>query len=124
MTRRYDHPNAIVRQEGLGQTEAGGAGTTEYAKFASFQKMKLKKVHALVTTAGTLTAHGFDVYSGTTSIGTIAVGTAIALTNASSGALNTAIAAMGQVSVKTLADTVGKAIIKYEYEVDHDAVLS
>ena len=124
MTTRYDHPNAVVRREALGQTEAGGAGTTEYAKFVSFQKMKLKKVHAKVTTAGTATAHGLDVYNGTTSIGTIALGTSAALTSASSAALDSAVVAMGQVSVKTLADVVGKATVVYEYEVEPDAVQS
>lgn len=121
---RYDSPNATVRREATGQTEAGGAATTEYAKFASFQKMKLKKAHALITTAGTVTGHGFDVYSGTSSLGSILCGTEAALTNASSDALDTAVAAMGQVSVKSLADTAGKAIIVYEFEVDHDAVKS
>ena len=121
---RYDHPNVIVRQEALGQTEAGGGATTEYAKFVAFQKMTLKKVHAAITVAGTVTGHGFDVYNGTTSIGTIALGTAAEFSNASSAALDSAVAALGQVSVKSLADTAGKAIIVYEYSVDHDAVQS
>jgi len=121
---RYDHPNGIVRREALGQTEAGGGATTEYAKFSHFQKMKLKKAHAVVTTAGTVTGHGFDVYNGTTSIGTIALGTSAALSGASSGALDSAVAALGQVSVKSLADATGKATIIYEYQVDNDAVQS
>lgn len=121
---RYDSPNATIRREAMGLTEAGGGGTTEYAKFVSFQKMKLKAAHAYVTTAGTAGAHGFNVFNGTTSVGAISLGTSAAGVTASSAVLNSAVAAMGQVSVKSLADVVGKAIIVFEYEVDLDAVQS
>lgn len=124
MGTAYDHANATVRREANAQERAGGGATTFYSKFFSFQKMKLKKVHAKVITAGTTTGHGFDVYSGTTSIGTIALGTSAADSNASSGALDTAIAASGLVQVKSLADAAGVALINYEYEVDPDAVQS
>lgn len=122
----YDGPNSTVRREAM-PAEAGGAGTTEYAKFRSFQKMKLKKVHAAVTVAGTAAAHGFDVFHGTTSIGTIALSTTAAnLTgiSASSALLDREVAAGAQVSVKSLADAVGKAHIVYEYQVLPDAVQS
>ena len=124
MSGRYDVPNAQTTREALGQTEAGGGATTEYAKFTSFQKIKLKKAHAMVTTAGTITGHGFDVYSGTSSIGTISLSTSAEYSSASSGALDATVASMGQVSVKSLADATGKAIITYEYEVLWDAVQS
>jgi hypothetical protein len=124
MGTRYDHPNTIVRREAIGQGEAGGGATTEYAKFSNFQKMKLKKAHAVVTTAGTSAAHGFDVFNGTTSIGTISLGTSAALSGASSGALDSAVAALGQISVKSLTDVVGKATVVYEYEVEADSVQS
>jgi len=122
MKSRIDHPNHEVRREELSDQEAGGAATTEYSKFWSFQKMKLKAAHAVVTTAGTSTAHGFDVYVGTTSVGSITLGTTAAGGNASSALLNQEVAALGQVSVKSLADATGKARIIYEYEVQHDAV--
>jgi len=122
--KTYDSPNADIRREALGQNEAGGGGTTEYAKFHSFQKMRLKKVHAVVTTAGTATGHGFGVFNGTTSIGTIALSTNAALSSASSALLDSDVASLGQVSVKSLADVVGKANIIYEYDVLLDAVQS
>jgi len=120
----YDDPNPVVRREEMSDQEAGGAATTEYSKFHHFQKYKLKAAHAVVTTAGTTTAHGFDVYVGTTSVGSITLGTSAAGVGASSGALDQAVAAYGQVSVKSLADATGKARIIYEYHVDHDATLT
>lgn len=124
----YDAPNYNVRQEYFAG-EAGGGATTEYCKFRRFQKSRLKKVHASVTTAGTATAHGFDVYQGTTSIGTIALSTTAAAgaagaVSASSGLLDVTIAAGQQVSVKSLADATGKAHIVYEFETLPDAVQS
>lgn len=120
----YDNPNATVRREANAQERAGGGATTEYAKFFQFQKTKLVAAHALVTVAGTNAGHGLDVYNGTTSVGTIALGTSAAGSTASSGALNSAVAALGAVSVKTLVDATGVAIVNYEYEVEPDAVLS
>ena len=122
MGTRYDHPNAIVRRETSIHTTAGA--TTESAKWASFQKMKLKKVHAVVGVAGTNAGHGYNVFVGTTSVGAISLGTAAAQANASSGALDVAVTALQQVSVKSLVDATGVASIVYEYEVDHDAVQS
>jgi hypothetical protein len=119
----YDSPNYAVRREHFGG-ETTAAATTEAAKFRTFQKTLLKKVHAVVTTAGTATTHGYAVYSGTTSIGSIALGTAAAGTGASSALLNAVIPSFGQVSVKSLADAAGKAHILYEYEMTADGVTS
>lgn len=118
----YSDPNFTVRREDCGA--AGGAATTEYNKFATFQKKRLKKVHALVTLAGTATAHKFDVYHGTTSIGTIALSTSTAGSVGHSGLLDRTVDTMEQISVKSGADAVGTALIVYEYEVTPDAVLS
>ncbi|MBF0131798.1 MAG: hypothetical protein HQL75_04320 [Magnetococcales bacterium] len=119
----YSDPDFQVRREHCAG-EVGGAATTEYARFASFQKARLKQVHAVVTTAGTTTGHGLDVYSGTTSIGSITLGTSAAGVSGSSGALDATMAAMGRFSVKSLADAAGKAVVVYEYEVTPDAVQS
>jgi len=73
----YADPNATVRREYFAG-EAGGGATTEYGKFRSFQKARLKKVHAVVTVAGTATTHKLDVYHGTTSISSISLSTAAA----------------------------------------------
>lgn len=119
----YDDPGFLIRRENSAGATTAGA-TTESCKFRSFQAMRLKKVHAAVVTAGTSTAHGLDVYHGTSSIGTIALGTSAANAVAHSGLLNETVGAMTQLSVKSLADTVGVAHVVYEYEVTPDAVQS
>ena len=67
----YDSPNSTVRREFFAG-ESGGAATTEYSKFRSFQAARLKAVQVAVTTAGTAATHKLDIYHGTTSIGSIA----------------------------------------------------
>ncbi|MBF0109270.1 MAG: hypothetical protein HQL76_08850 [Magnetococcales bacterium] len=117
----YSDPDFQVRREHCAG-EVGGGATTEYARFASFQKARLKKVHSVVTTAGTTTDHGFDLYSGTSSIGAITLGTSAAGATAASATLDASMTALGRFSVKSKADATGKAIIVYEYEVTPDAV--
>lgn len=124
----YEDPDFQIRREHFAG-EAGGGATTEYGKFRSFQAARLKKVHLAVTTAGTATTHGFDIYRGTTSVGTIALGTATAVgdaggISASSAVLDLGMASGQQISVKSLADVVGKAHVIYEYEVLPSAVQS
>lgn len=118
----YDDPDFQIRREKDAITVAGA--TTEGAKFRMFQAARLKKVHAAVITAGTSTAHGYNVFHGTTSIGSITLGTSTAGAYASSALLNEAVGPMEQLSVKSLADVVGVAHIVYEYEVSSDAVQS
>ena len=118
----YDSAQYNFREEQFGG-EAGGGATTEYCKFRRFQKTRIKAVHAYVTTAGTATDHGFNLFHGTTSVAAFAAGTSTA------GSLLTAqtdidVATGVQVSVKSLADVVGKAHIIYEYENAPDGVVS
>jgi hypothetical protein len=122
MTTGYMRASANVRREAFFTTTAGA--TTEGAKFRSFQKMRLKKVHVAVVTAGTATTHGYDVYHGTTSIGTIALSTSTAGSLGHSALLDRAVATMEQVSVKSLADATGVAHVVYEYQTEQDAVES
>ena len=116
----YSEANYTVRREHCTPPTTAGA-TTEGAKFRQFQKFKLKAVHAYVVTAGTATTHGYDVYRGTTSVGTIALSTSTAGSSASSATLNLDVASMQQISVKSLADATGVAQIVYEYETQSDA---
>ncbi len=119
----YDAPDfAITREQFAG--EAGGAAATEYAKFRSFQSARLKKVHAVVTVAGTATDHGFEMYHGDDSMGVLALGTSTAGTKAHSELLDHTLESLSSVSVKSLADETGKADIVYEYEVTPDTVQS
>jgi hypothetical protein len=117
----YSEANCAVRREHCTPPTTAGA-TTEGAKFRQFQKFKLKAAHAYVVTAGTTTGHGYDVYRGTTSVGTIALGTSTAGSSASSATLNLEVSSMQQVSVKSLADATGVAQIVYEYEMLPDGV--
>ena len=119
----YSDANYTVRREHCTPPTTAGA-TTEGGKFRSFQKVKLIKAHAAVLTAGTNAGHGYNVFNGTTSIGTIALGTSGTNVTASSGLLNSEVVALGQISVKSLVDATGVAQIVYEYEVQHDAVQS
>lgn len=109
-----------VRREHFATTVAGA--TTEGAKFRSFMKLRLKKVHVAVVTAGTATTHGYDVYHGTTSIGTIALSTSTAGSVGHSALLDRSVDTMEQISVKSLADATGVAHVIYEYQTAHDAL--
>lgn len=115
----YADPSAIITRE-YNAGAAGGGATSFYGKFRSFQAAKLKKVHAVVLTAGTATTHKLDVYHGTTSIGTIALSTNTGVFH--SATLNEDLASMDEVSVKTGADATGVAHVVYEYDVSPDAV--
>lgn len=117
----YSEANATIRREHCCPPTTAGA-TTEGSKFRQFQKFRLKAAHAVVVTAGTNAGHGYDIYHGTTSIGTIALGTAAAGSTGSSGTLDRAVASLEQVSAKSLVDATGVAQIVYEYETASDAV--
>lgn len=117
----YTDPALTIARENFAG-EAGGAATTEYSKFRSFQAYRLKAVHAAVTVAGTNTAHKLDIYHGTNSIGSIALGTSAAGSLANSGTLNEDCAAMDQISVKTGADATGKAHVVFEFHVAANSV--
>jgi hypothetical protein len=119
----YDSPQYTMREEEFAG-EAGGGATTEYTKFRRFQKMRMKAVHAVVTVAGTSTAHGLDIYNGTTSVGTLLLGTSAAGSIVDNTTVDFDVASGGQVSVKSLADVVGKAHVIYEFENTPDGVVS
>jgi len=118
----YDHP-AYLARVGAAMGEAGGAATTQYAKFAAFTAMQAFSAQLTVTTAGTATAHGFQVVkisgTATTALGTATLGTSAAgttqnllLTNVSGGV---ALAQGDILAAISLADVVGKAAIAYEH---------
>lgn len=120
----YDNANAEVRRE-LCQAGIAGAASAAMAKFLIFQKSKLKKVHALVTTAGTNAAAGFDVYVGTTSVGAVVFGTEVAGTVVRSALLDAAVPASSLIELRGLANSATAVVsVVLEYEVEHDAVKS
>lgn len=120
----YDSPNANVRRE-TQQSGIAGAASATMAKFLFFQKSKLKKVHLLITTAGTNASGGVDIYVGTASVGAITTGTDTAGTVLHSAALNTDVPANGTVELKGKANSATLAVsATLEYDVYHDAVQS
>lgn len=117
----YADANCTVRREACFTTVAGA--TTTGARFASFQKIKLKRVHFVVVTAGASGTHGYRVYEGATPIGAdVVIGTAAAGAVFSTGVLNELVDSMVPVTVRSLADATGVAQVVYEYEVTYDAV--
>lgn len=119
---RYDHPNILVRREHSIIATAGA--TTAFGKMRNFQAMRLKGAHATVITAGTATTHGYDVYSGTTSVGTIALSTNTAGYTLSVDLSNAAVAAGDYMEIKSLADATGVAEVVLEYGSDAQAVIT
>lgn len=117
----YDTPNATVRREWFLNCPAGASAEV---KFRTFQKAVLKKVHAVAVTAGTTAGHILTVYNGTTSIAAITLGTSAAGATASTGLLDSAIGALGQISVKNGTDATGASHAILEYEILHDATKS
>lgn len=109
----YDDADHTIEREFF-VPAAGGAATTVYGKFRSFNAAKVLRVKAVVAVAGTAAGHGFDIYNGTTSIATIALGTSAAGVTGTA-TVNSDLAAGDLFSVKSLADIVGKADIVYEY---------
>jgi hypothetical protein len=116
----YDSPDHTVRREHSLLTVAGA--TTESGRMVSFQKMRLKRAHAQVVTAGTATTHALTIRNGTTSIGSIALSTLTANSNVSSAVLNATFESMQRLNVLSGADATGVALVTYEYEVLPDAV--
>jgi len=108
----YDSPEYAVNREYTGAATAGA--TTEFAKFRTFVAATLLNAAAVVVTAGTSSVHGYDVYVGTSSVGTIPLGTKTAGESVSV-AINAAVPALGQFSVKSLADAAGVAAIIFNY---------
>ena len=108
----YDSADHIVCREY--SAVATAAATTEFAKYRSFAAATLRNAAAVVLIAGTSSVHAYDVYVGTSSVGTIPLGTKTAGETVSV-AINAQIPALGQFSVKSVADATGSAAIVYDY---------
>lgn len=121
---RYDHPNFVVRREDKANNVTGIASTT-FQKFLFFQKVRVKKIHSLVVTAGTDAAAGVDIYNGTTSVGAITHGTDAALTVNDSGLLDVTVSAGSFIDLRGKANSATMVnSYSIEYEVLPDAVVT
>jgi hypothetical protein len=116
----YDSPNAnTVRETHVNNLL--GTATTAMKRILFTQKAKLLGVKSLAITAGTNDAAGVDILIGTTSVGAVVNGTTAAGAVASSGDINSDIAAGSYVELKGLA-TSATMVNSYSivYEVYHD----
>jgi len=113
--RPYTDPAYQARQQVNFPAEAGGGATTTYSRWIAMAAGKIRNVALVATVAGTTTAHGFDIMNGTTSLGAITLGTSAAGSTATSGDLNSAVAVGAVISLKSKADTVGKALGSLEW---------
>jgi len=66
----YSDPNNTVRREER-INNLTGVASTSVQRLQFLQRGKLKSVAALINTAGTNAAAGFDIFVGTTSVGGI-----------------------------------------------------
>ena len=119
---RYDHPNHQIRRE-HSITPVAGA-TTQSAKMRTFQALKLKAVHFTVVTAGTNAGHGYTINHGTTSVGTVSLGTNVAGYAISVDMSDQDIDAGETFNVLSLVDATGVADAVFEYETDKAAVIT
>ena len=120
----YMDANSQVRREVYAAGAAAGA-TTAGSKVRVFQSAKLHGVHLQVVVAGTSSVHGYTIKNGTSSIGTITLGTNTAgyqLSATITG--NTTIPAGGTMSILSLTDATGTVDAVFEFEVIPSAVKS
>jgi hypothetical protein len=118
----YDNPEYQIRRTACYETAAGNGAVG--AKFASFQKLRLKAAHAIVTTAGTSAGHTLTIKNGTTALGTMTLGTSAAGVTASVTGLDSTVESLAQLTATNGTDATGKALVVYEYEVHPDTTES
>ena len=94
----YDSPE--YAEQVLNPNHITGAAGASMQKFHFFQSTRLKRVAAMVVTAGTNANAAVDVYVGTTSVAALAFGTNTAGAVLDSGALDIDIPAQGYVELK------------------------
>ena len=114
----YDHPAFLARIFPGVTTTAGASGTSGQISFPC--AVRLRNVAATVRTAGTsaTTGNKVDIFVGTASVGTIALGTGTAGTNGTSGDLNTLVPVGTTVAMKNGTDATGVAHVVMEVHID------
>jgi hypothetical protein len=86
-------------------------------KFIAFTAMKVKSIRGAVNIAGTADAAAYDVYNGTTSVGTIVMGTSTAGAAKAYSTSDITLAAGGFIDFRTIAASATMAasmILEYE----------
>jgi hypothetical protein len=113
----YDNGDHAIQTLNTGHIT--GIASTSMQKFLMYRSTILRRVSALVITAGTNTAAAVDVYVGTTSVGSLAFGTNTAGSVVDSGALSVDVPAQGFIELKgaaTSATLVGAFQIQHQLD--------
>jgi hypothetical protein len=130
----YTHPSYLTRQSiGLGASTAGANGTSGGRAFLS--DIRIRNIIAVVRTAGTSATSGnsanimcvgtittgfnlvpqvLTTSTGTNTVGTIALGSALAFTTGTSGDRNTVVQAGSVLFIKNGTDATGVADVTME----------
>lgn len=98
-----------------------GAAGASMQKFLMYRSTILKRVSAIVITAGTNAAAAVDIYNGTTSVGALTFGTNTAGTVLDSGALNVDVAAQSYIELKGNATHGGTLVGAFQLQIQPDA---
>lgn len=112
VTRHYGHPNHQVMREFFAPNQAAGTA----ARMRPIQKIKLKGMYGVVTTAGTDNGCTAILRIGTTALGTATIGTATAGSQFSITGLDVEVGS--QELVNTLTNHSLSADIAYAFQVD------
>lgn len=99
----YDSPDYAIQT--INPNHITGVASASMQKFHFYRASILRRVSAMVVTAGTNTDAAVDVYVGTTSVASLAFGTNTAGSLLDSGAINVDIPANGYVELKGKADS-------------------
>lgn len=118
----YDHPAYTARYSTVVPLVATAASTSVF-KFLAWTNLRIRSVNVIVKTAGTADAAGYDIMNGTTSAGSIGVGTgaAAALGTGFTGTIS--LASGGYLDIKTKAASAtmaADAVIEYEVGIGAD----
>lgn len=104
----YDHPQYQVHVP-VALNLSAVAASTEAGKFVAFQACKVKSLRCVIGITGTNDAAGYDIYNGTTSVGSIVVGTAAVNSAATVTFTEQTLAAGGYIGFKTKANSATTA---------------
>ena len=123
-TLSYDHPTYQVRPSAVVNCPAVAAEISA-GKFVAFAAMKVKSIRGAVNVAGTADTAAYDLYNGTTSIGTIVMGTKTAGEALSYTTSDITLASGGFIDFKTIADSATLAAsFTVEYQLTPGAAIT
>lgn len=112
----YDHPQYITRQF-VGVPLPATAASTSVFKFAAFTSIRIKRIEVIVKTVGTADAAGYDILNGTSSVGSVNVGTNAAAVFGTGLTSDISLTSGGYLDIKTKAASATMAtdaVIEFE----------